>query len=265
MEIFDIHHHLGSLNGGSLQEGDDWQDRDYANRVRIMNVNGVARSAILAATGYIQADGIKDTMRSNDAVAAYQRRDPERFPVACGTVEPLHGTRSLQELERMKYDLRLSGVVWHHRFQGLAVDHQLMRPLLKKVSELGLVPLIHTNAESNLEAVWRLERLALEFPGLTFVSMDALTTNTNSQLALDIAKRTPNILFDTAHVRGSGYIRQFVEAAGSQRLVFGSLFYSYPASYEHCASVDEIKTAKISEEDKTNILARNAKRLFGLA
>ncbi len=94
MEIFDIYHHLGSLTGGSLQEGEGWQERDHANRVRIMEANGVARSAILAATGYIQADGIKDTMRSNDTVAAYRGRDPERFPVACGTVEPLHGARA---------------------------------------------------------------------------------------------------------------------------------------------------------------------------
>jgi predicted TIM-barrel fold metal-dependent hydrolase len=264
MEVFDIHHHLGSLSGGSLQEGDNWQDRDYSNRVRIMEANGVTRSAILAATGYIQADGIKDTMRCNDTVAAYRQRDPKRFPVACGTVEPLHGARSLGELERMKYELQLEGVVWHSRFQGVAVDHQLMRPLLKKVSELCLVPLVHTNAESNLEAVWRLERLALEFADLTFVAMDALTTNANSQLALDIAKRTPNILFDTAHVRGSAYVRQFVETVGSHRLIFGSLFYSYPASYEHCATLQEVKAAKISDEDKANILALNAKRLFKL-
>jgi len=264
VEIFDIHHHLGSLTGGSLQEEPGWQDRDYSNRVRIMEANGVTHSAILAATGYIQADGIKDTMRSNDTVAAYRKRDPKRFPVACGTVEPLHGARSLGELERIKHELQMEGVVWHNRFQGVAVDHQLMRPLLKKVSELGLVPLVHTNAESNLEAVWRLERLALEFPELTFVAMDALTTNTNSQLALDIAKRTPNILFDTAHVRGSTYVRQFVEAVGSHRLAFGSLFYSYPASYEHCATLEEVKAAKISEEDKANILSLNVKKLFRL-
>jgi predicted TIM-barrel fold metal-dependent hydrolase len=264
MEIFDIHHHLGSLTGGSLQEEPGWQDKDYNNRVRIMQANGVTKSAILAATGYIQADGIKDTMRSNDAVAAYRKRDPERFPVACGTVEPLHGVRSIAELERMKHELHLEGVVWHNRFQGVAIDHQLMRPLLKKVSELRLVPLVHTNAESNMEAVWRLERLALEFPEITFVSMDALTTNVNSQLALDIAKRTHNILFDTAHVRGSGYVRQFVETAGSRRLIFGSLFYSYPASYEHCATLHEIKEARITDEDKANILSLNAKSLFGL-
>ena len=184
--------------------------------------------------------------------------------MACGTVEPLHGARSLGELERIKHELQMEGVVWHNRFQGVAVDHQLMRPLLKKVSELRLVPLVHTNAESNLEAVWRLERLALEFPELTFVAMDALTTNTNSQLVLDIAKRTPHILFDTAHVRGSGYVRQFVEAVGSHRLVFGSLFYSYPASYEHCATLEEVKAAKISEEDKANILSLNVKKLFRL-
>jgi predicted TIM-barrel fold metal-dependent hydrolase len=264
MEIFDIHHHLGSLSGGSLQEGEGWQDRDYGNRVRIMQANGVTMSAILAATGYIQAEGIKDTMRCNDTVAAYRKRDPKLFPVACGTVEPLHGARSLDELDRIKHELHLEGVVWHNRFQGVAIDHHLMRPLLKKLSELGLVPLIHTNAESNMEAVWRLERLALEFPQLTFVAMDALTTNVNSQLVLDIARRTPNILFDTAHVRSSSYIRQFVEIVGSHRLVFGSLFYSYPASYERCATLEEVKTAKISDKDMANILSLNAKRLFRL-
>src|SRR5499425_3713353 len=244
MEIFDIHHHLGSLTGGSLQDEPGWQDKDYTNRVRIMQANEVTKSAILAATGYIQPDGIKDTMRSNDTVAAYRKRDPQRFPVACGTVEPLHGVRSIAELERMKHELHLEGVVWHNRFQGVAIDHQLMRPLLKKVSELKLIPLVHTNAESNMEAIWRLERLALEFPELTFVALDALTTNTNSQLVLDVGKRTPNILFDTAHVRSSGYVRHFVETVGSHRLVFGSLFYSHPASYEHSTTLEEVKGAK---------------------
>ena len=265
MEIFDIHHHLGSLTGGSLQEGDGWQERDYENRVRVMESNGVTACAILAATGYIQADGIKDTMRCNDAVAAYRARDPKRFRVACGTVEPLHGSRSLGELERMKHELRLDGVVWHNRFQGVAVDHPWMRPLLKKARDLGLVPLIHTNAESNMEAVWRLERLALEFPDLTFVAMDALTTNANSQLALDIARRRANILFDTAHVRSSAYVRQFVETVGSHRLVVGSLFYSQPASYEHCAALQEITAAPIGAADRANILALNAKKLFNLS
>jgi len=47
-------------------------------------------------------------------------------------------------------------------------------------------------------------------------------------------------------------------------LVFGSLFYSYPASYERCAVLEEVKEAKISEADRANILWLNAKRLFRL-
>lgn len=264
MEIFDIHHHLGSLTGGSLQEEKGWQERDYENRVRIMAANEVTHAAILAATGYLQADGIRDTMRCNDAVAAYRERDPERFPVACGIVEPLHGARSLEELRRIKHELGLAGVVWHHRFQGVPVDHQLMRPLLKTVSELKLVPVVHTNAESNMEAVWRLERLALEFPEINFLALDALITNANSNFVLDVAKRTQNIFFDTAHVRSAQYIRRFVESVGSDRLLFGSVFYSYPASYERCATLEEVRDAQISTEDMRNILWLNARRLFGL-
>ena len=90
----------------------------------IMEANGITTAAILAATGYIQAEGIKDTMRSNDSVATYRRRDPKRFPIACGIVEPLHGSRSRERLEWIKHELQLDGVGWHSRFQGLAVDHQ---------------------------------------------------------------------------------------------------------------------------------------------
>ena len=137
MEIFDIHHHLGSLTGGSLQEEAGWQDRDYNNRVRIMQANDITTSAILAATGYIQADGIKDTMRSNDTVAAYRKRDPKRFPVACGTVEPLHGARSLGELERMKHELHLAGVVWHNRFPGCRHRPSAYAATAEKVERVG--------------------------------------------------------------------------------------------------------------------------------
>ena len=115
-----------------------------------------------------------------------------------------------------------------------------------------------------MEAVWRLERLALEFPELILVAMDALTTNVNSQLVLDIAKRTQNILFDTAHVRSSSYVRQFVETVGSHRLIFGSLFYSHPASYERCATLEEVKGAQINDQDMANILSLNARKLFGI-
>lgn len=264
MEICDIHHHLGSLTGGSLQEGEGWMDRDYSSRIAMMQENRIDFVGILAATGYIQADGIKATMRSNDTVAQYRARDPKRFPVAAGIVEPLHGTASLGELERIRHELRLEGVVWHNRFQGVAVDHPFMRPLLKKVSELGLIPLLHVNAESNMEAAWRLERLANEFPELTFIGMDALAGNANSQMVLEIAKRTPNILWDNSHARGGGFLKRFAEEAGSDKLILGSTYYSSPPSYTKNHALELILESGMREEDMANVLALNIKRLFKL-
>ncbi len=265
MEVCDIHHHLGSLTGGSLQDDEGWTDRDYQTRLAVMAENEVDFVAILASTGYIQADGIKATMRVNDTVAAYRARDPRRFPIAAGIVEPLHGSASLGELERMKHQLGLEGVVWHHRFQGLAVDHPLMRPILKKVSELGLVPFVHTNAESNLEAAWRLERLANEFPELTFVAMDALWGNANSQMVLEIAKRTPNILWDNSGGHRASFLKRFVEEAGSEKLVLGSTYYSSPPSYRKNGELETIRESGLSDTDMANVLALNVKRLFKLA
>jgi uncharacterized protein len=262
MEVFDVHHHLGALTGGSLQEGEGWMDRDYALRVEMMRANGIDFAGILAATGYMQADGIKATMRSNDTVAAYRRRDPARFPIAAGIVEPLHGPASLDELDRVKHELGLEGVVWHHRFQGVPVDTPLMRPLLKRVAQLGLVPFVHTNAESNLEAAWRLEKWANEFPELTFVAMDALHGNAHGQMVLEIAKRTRNIIWDTSGARNPRFLRRFVEEAGPEKLVLGSTYYSSPPSYERNHELEVIRESGMREEDLQAVLAGNAKRLF---
>src|SRR6266545_1080286 len=107
MEICGVHHHLGSLSASSRPDDPNWMDRDYQSRLDVMSRNHVDFVAILASTGYIQADGIKATMRQNDAIATYRRRDPKRFPVAAGIVEPLHGAASLGELERIKHELHL--------------------------------------------------------------------------------------------------------------------------------------------------------------
>jgi predicted TIM-barrel fold metal-dependent hydrolase len=265
LEVCDIHHHLGGLTGGSLQSGQGWMDKDYETRVAMMEENHIDFVGIQAATGYLQPDGIKATMRSNDTVAAYRKRDPKRFPIGAGIVEPLHGEASLPELERIKYELGLQGVVWHHRFQGVSVDHQFMRPILKKVQALGLVAFVHANGESNQEAAWRLEKVAHAFPDIHFVGMDALCTNAAGQMALEIAKRTPNITWDCSHARSSQFLRRFVDEAGSDKLVVGSTYYSSPPSYTKDHALEQVLEAGLRREDLANVLALNVKRLFGLS
>jgi predicted TIM-barrel fold metal-dependent hydrolase len=156
-------------------------------------------------------------------------------------------------------------VVWHNRFQGVAVDHELMRPLLRKMSQIGLTPFVHTNAESNIEAAWRLERLANEFPEMTFIGMDALAGRARGLMAIEIAKRTPNIIWDTSGVHDARFIRRFVEEAGSEKLVLGSTYYSSPPSYRHNTALEQVREAGLTPADLANVLELNVKRAFHLS
>jgi predicted TIM-barrel fold metal-dependent hydrolase len=269
MDVFDIHHHIGAIaqvmgTGRGIAD----PEQEYAARVRSMTDDGVAMAAVLPATGYLQPEGVKDTMRVNDAMAAYRARDPKRFPVACGVVEPLHGERSLEELDRIHHELRLDGVVWHHRFQGAPIDAGIMFPLVRRAGELGLVPFIHLIPVSTFEAPWRLERLALEFPDITFVALDGFAGSADyCHMVMDIGKRLPNVLFDISlFYSGSVFLKTLVDALGSERVLFGSDVYAELSTRMAAAPslMHIVRSADITETDKANILGDNARRLFGV-
>src|SRR5262249_9604439 len=129
-------------------------EADATVRIRGMDALGIAWSILQPSHGYPRADGLLATQRVNDRMAEYRKFAPERFRVL-GTTEPLQGKEGLVEIDRA-HDLGLSGFAWHHRFQGCYIDSRWMWPTLQRMSDLGLVALVHVNAESSLEAHWRL-------------------------------------------------------------------------------------------------------------
>ena len=80
---------------------------------------------------------------------------------------------------------------------------------------------------------------------------------------LEIAKRTPNIIWDNSGGR-QGFLRRFVEEAGSHKLVLGSTYYSSPPSYRKNRELEAVLESGMREEDMANVLALNVKRLFKL-
>lgn len=265
--VFDVHQHAGLLSVSDRIEGGQPAldiDHDYRRRVQIMDRFGVTKGAIMPALQYERPNGQADTCRTNDLMAKYKRRYADRFPVAIGTVEPLHGEKlGIAELERMRHELGLDGVVWHHRFQGTFIADRRMRPFLKRAEELGLPAFIHLFAESTMEAPWGLESLADAFPGVTFVAIDAFSGHTQSRYMLSMGKRYPNILFETAALFPLGrLIEEFVATLGSERIIYGSDLYLDPLMYNVPHVLHEIRAAEISPQDRENILWNNAVRLF---
>lgn len=270
MEIVDAHQHVGNLRAALGYQGEGGITKelplgeDARRRLSVMQQLGVDWAVLQPSHGYLRADGIRDTMRVNDRMALYREQDPARFKVVLGTVEPMHGERSLSEIDRIKHELKLNGVSWHHRFQGCYIDCHWMFPYLRRMTELQLVPIVHINVESTLESIWRLQRLAREFSALTFIAYDGLYSYNFGQQIMDTAFLSPNVVWDIGgHSRIN--VEQWVRKNGSRNICFSAeVPYGASGRIEKPKLLEEIQGARISEEDKANILGLNLRRIFRL-
>ena len=180
-------------------------------------------------------------------------------------VEPLYGHASVPELERIKQELNMDGVMFHHRFQGVFIDNWMMRPYLQKIQELGLIPFIHIMAGSEMENVWRLRVLAEEFPDVTFVALDSLSSFYQTEEIIQISSRVPNIYWDTACLWQPAFtVARFVNHVGADRLLFGSDLYGSKTGHSPAENLGGVQGAEITEADKNKVLWDNAVRLFKL-
>lgn len=266
-KLFDSHQHVELADATfSVLDTAALIAKDYEARSRSMDENGIAQSVLFAASVYRQANGIEDTKRVNDLIATYVSKHSDRFPVGLGIVEMKHGDASLRELERMAKDLKLRGAAWHHAQCGVAIDHPSMRPILKTMQELQLVPFMHVHWRP-YESIDRLEVVAEEFPEITFVALAALATREDTEQATQIAKRRKNILFDTGPIvfdREIG-IERFVKRFGAERVLFGSDLYAMQPSYRKpTTTLEVIRNSRITAEEKALILRGNVVKLFRL-
>lgn len=268
-EIIDAHQHVGSLTDACSRSGrsigrDLPIAEDVAMRIRAMDAAGVDAAVLQPGHGYLRADGLADTMRVNDKMAECRALAPDRFLAVLGTVEPMHGERSLPEIERCR-ELGLDGIAWHHRFQGCFIDSPWMWPILEKMRDLSLVPLVHVNVESSMEAHWRLQRLAADFPDMTFLAMDGLWSYERSRQVVETASASPNIVWDFGGPVLYVTIEEWVERHGSTTLCFGADLAYDSAVQTRPPLLNKVCNARIGDEDRRNILGGNIRRIFGLS
>jgi predicted TIM-barrel fold metal-dependent hydrolase len=265
---FDIHQHVNAAIDDNYREigtAAATIEKDYSVRARILDDNGIEQSVMMPGTRrYRKAEGIVNVRKLNDLVARYVAKHSDRFPVGIGTVEPTHGDASLKELERIAKDLKFGGVVWHHNNCGVPIDDPFMRPILRTMADLQLIPFGHV-MQPPAEMIHMLETLATEFPNVTFVALDGLAFYHHIWQALEIAKRRKNILFDTGPtiglLRETG-VERFVKEFGAERLLFGSDLYALVPSYRRNITLEILKNAKITPEERAKILAGNARNLL---
>ena len=262
-DIFDCHHHVGDV---SAFLGVDAPEAGVASeveaRIAIMDAAGVAQAAVIPSHAYEQAEGIADTREANDRIAGYRSAHPDRFPVAIGIVEPQHGARSLEEIDRVKHDLELDGISFHARFQGVSMDDRWIARYVERMASLELVPVLHAMTESADESLWKIAKLASSLSDVPMLVLDAFSTFEGTKEVSTIAERCPNLLFDTSLSYNFDFIEVFVQRFGASRVLFGTDLYSPPIGRRISHLVPQILESSLSDADKAAILGGNARRLF---
>jgi predicted TIM-barrel fold metal-dependent hydrolase len=270
-DVFDVHHHVGrafDALGGELDAaaGDAAEAArvELGERLRIMDEGGVRQALVIPGHGYLRPNGLADTRRVNDEIAAYRDRMPDRFPVACGIVEPRDGPHALGEIERIATELELVAISFHTRFQGVSIDSEWILRYLERMGELGLVPILHAMDDTPEESLWKLAAIARSLPDLTMVALDAFASYEATRQCSFVADVAPSIVFDTSLSYNFDFIEEFAVRFGPERVVFGTDLYSWPVGRRVSHLLPQIIESRLPHEAKAAILGGNARRLFDL-
>jgi predicted TIM-barrel fold metal-dependent hydrolase len=265
MISLDVHRHIG-MGAGEYDlfavppagEISAWVARWAASE------GGEGGPAILSPPPYYKlTNGLDDTRRLNDLMAALIAEGGDNAVAACGTVEPHHGDAALPEIDRMARELGLKGVVWRHRAQGIYADHPVMARFVTRALDNGLVPMVHATLSTN-ETLWRYKKMAEKFAGHRIVVLGALYEWDQKLEILAEPEAAPNLIYDTAQVTAPSIIEEMVETLGADRIVFGSGFEYRPGPQALADSGRAIDQAKLRDEARRKLMSENAAAIFGL-
>lgn len=185
--------------------------------------------------------------KTNDYIARCVTKYPKRL-VGFGRVDPRRGTGAINELRRVKEQLKLSGIKLHPMVECFRPDHPSFDKFFDKVEELKLPVLIHTGD-------------GFSAPGS----------------ALKVAKKHPNMVMILAHLREgcigamkdshniyvetSGTLPEFIEMAtriDENRVLFGSDIPYYRVPTQTAI----VEAADISDKTRRKVYFGNFERIF---
>jgi len=182
----------------------------------------------------------------NDYIAKSVKKHPKRL-VGFGRVDPRR-EYAVQELNRIKNHLKLTGLKLHPMVECFRPDHPFFNKFFQKTNELDLPILFHTG--DGFSSPGLILKIAKKYPKLPIILGHL------KEAALGVMKQCENVYVET-----SGTSPDLVELSADidqGRILFGSAvpYYRYPTQ------IIIIETAEISQKVKRKILCENFQRLF---
>ena len=183
--------------------------------------------------------------------------------VAFGSVHP-DATDALEELERLA-EAGIKGIKFHPEYQGFYADDPRMKPIYRKISELGLITLFHAGHDYGFAPPFHAMPDNLKNALKWFDSPVVAAHWGGYGCCFEVLEKLcgENIWFDLSF----GYCsmprptaQAIIDKHGTDRLVFGSDMPWHRPAWE----MRLLNTLDLSEEDREKIFWRNAAKLLKL-
>lgn len=181
--------------------------------------------------------------------------------IAFGSVYP-DAPDALCELDRIK-SLGLKGVKFHPEYQGFYPDDEKMRPIYKKISQLGLVTVFHAGADYGYPPPYHATPVHMAKALSCFDTPVVAAHWGGIDCGEEVIKRLCGlpIYFDISF--GYGCISKYcaatiLEKHGTDKMLFGSDFPWHRPSWERYL----LDTLSLTETEKEKIYFKNAEKLL---
>lgn len=252
-EIIDFHVHPFYNSSRNVCFYDDTVNSldDFVSDLKRAGISGICGSVI-------ERMEVKsfDKIKALNDEALYIRDKLNGFYIPGIHIHPAFVKESIAELERMKNaGVRLVGELVPYFMGWENYYDENMAEIYSVIDDLGMVVSLHTQQEDTIE------QAVNTYPNITFVA--AHPGDKASFLRhIERIKKYPNYYLDLSGtgIFRYGLIGYGVNKAGSERFIFGSDYpICNPGMY-----VNAVLFEKLKDEDYTNILSGNAKRILSL-
>ena len=245
--VIDSHCHMGLWANFNVPRG------DAAGMVAIMDRLGI-KACVAAHHSSIGPD----FRFGNNEVLKAMADFPGRI-YGYATVNPNYPDEMADEIERC-IGAGMVGIKLHPEMHKVAVDDERYRPAWEYANEHGLPIMSHTGT-NGLNPIRSFEKLADQYLDAIIILGHAGFGSEGANQSIEAGRKYPNIYPEIA---GStivyGTLERMVHELGADRVLFGTdLPFLDPRP-----QLGRVAFAKISDEEKRQVLGLNAARLFGL-
>jgi len=243
--IIDMHGHMGPFYGANYSYNTPEKMVNEMDRVGV-------KMLVFCHHGTLMSPDIGNAP-SIEAV----RKFPNRLRAYCG-VNPHFSDVVKKEIKSFKkYSDVYVGFKFLPPYQEASLLHEGYKPVLEFADDNELLILTHTWGYRDNCGPKPVRKLLEKYHKIKLLIGHSFHDEWDA--AIEIAKDFKNVYLElTAVLDNRGVLESFVENVGSQRIVFGT---DYPW-FDHHYYIGSVLGADITDEDRKNILYRNAEKLL---